>query len=89
MDELFEALTLIQTHKIEDFPVVVVGKDYWHALHHLLKDMAESASIDPKDLDLVVFTDSVEEAVEHIERHAVKKFGLVRRKPRRVRILGE
>lgn len=89
MDELFEALTLIQTHKIEDFPVVVVGKDYWHALHHLLKDMAESGSIDPNDLKLVAFTDSVEEAVEHIEKHAVTKFGLVRRKPRRVKILGE
>ena len=51
--------------------------------------MAETGSIDPKDLDLLVFTDSVGEAVAHIERHAVEKFGLVRAVPRRIRILGE
>ena len=89
MDELFEALTLIQTRKVEDFPVVVVGMGYWHALRHLLQDMARQTSIDPNDLALVLFTDSVEEAVAHIERHAVTKFGLVRTRPRRSRLLGE
>lgn len=89
MDELFEALTLIQTRKIENFPVVVVGKEYWHALNHLLKDMAETGSIDPKDLDLLLFTDSVDEAVSYIERNTVEEFGLVRKKPRRIRVLGE
>lgn len=89
MDELFEALTLIQTQKIENFPVVVVGRYYWHDMRELLEHMAEHGSIDRKDLDLVIFTDSVEEAVAHIEKHAVERFGLVRGMPKPSRLLGE
>jgi uncharacterized protein (TIGR00730 family) len=89
MDELFEALTLIQTGKIENFPVVVVGTEYWHDMRELLEHMAELGTIDRSDLDLLIFTDSVEEAVAHIERHAVERFGLVRRAPRKSRLLGE
>lgn len=89
MDELFEALTLIKTGKIENFPVVVVGRDYWHDMRELLEHMANLGSIDPKDLELLIFTDSVQEAVAHIEKHAVERFGLVRGAPRKSRFLGE
>ena len=79
MDELFEAVTLIQTGKIEQFPVVVLGKDYWKNLFELLDQMVRDGTIDEADLHLLLFTDSVDEAMAHIEKHAVEQFGLVRR----------
>jgi len=90
MDELFEAMVLIQTGKIESFPVVVLGKDYWRPLVEFLDEMVRVGTIADKDLHLLLFTDSVDEAMSHIEKHAVEKFGLVRRKMLRVtRELGE
>ena len=90
MDELFEAVTLIQTKKIENFPVVLIGKDYWRPLVDFLDEMVSVGTIAATDLDLLLFTDSLDEARDHIEKHAVKQFGLVR-KPvlSRSRILGE
>jgi predicted Rossmann-fold nucleotide-binding protein len=84
MDELFEAVTLIQTKKIESFPVVLMGKDYWAPLVALMHEMVEVGTISRTDLDLLLFTDSVDEAMAHIEKHAVEQFGLVRRKLPRV-----
>ncbi|MGH9317303.1 MAG: TIGR00730 family Rossman fold protein [Thermoanaerobaculia bacterium] len=90
MDELFEALTLIQTRKIESFPVVLIAKDYWRPLQNLLNEMVRVGTIDAGDLDLLLFTDSVDEAMALIQKYAVDQFGLVRKKlPRRLRILGE
>ena len=90
LDELFEALTLIQNKKILDFPVVVVGRAYWAALTELLADMQRHGMVSPADLQLLTYTDSVEEAMAHIERHAVVKYRLVaRRQPRRWWWLGE
>ena len=85
MDELFEAATLVQTGKIENFPVVVFGKDYWRSLQALLDEMVGARTIEASDLDHLLFTDSVDEAMAHIEKHAIEQFGLVRRS----RILGE
>ena len=90
LDELFEALTLIQTKKILDFPVVVVGRAYWVALTDLLADMQRQGMIAAADLQLLTYTDSVEEALAHIERHAVVKYQLAaKRQPRRWWWLGE
>ena len=90
MDELFEAMVLIQTGKIESFPVVLIGKDYWRPLVEFLKEMIHVGTIDRDDLDLLLFTDSVDQAMDHIEKHAIERFGLVRRKmPRASRALGE
>jgi uncharacterized protein (TIGR00730 family) len=90
MDELFEALTLIQTGKIESFPVVLIGKEYWSPLLKFLNEIVRVGTIDARDLDLLLLTDSVDQAMAHIQKHAVEQFGLVRRKlPRRSRILGE
>ena len=91
LDELFEALTLIQNKKILDFPVVVVGRTYWAALTTLLAQLEQQGMMAAADLQLLTYTDSVEEALAHIERHAVVKYQLAatKRPPRRWRWLGE
>ncbi|CAA9479269.1 MAG: FIG01121566: hypothetical protein [uncultured Solirubrobacteraceae bacterium] len=65
LDELFEALTLIQTGKIRFFPVVLVGTDYWSGLVDWLRErMLAEGNISPDDLDILHVTDSIEEVVE-------------------------
>ncbi|MDB6036676.1 MAG: hypothetical protein JWM99_517, partial [Verrucomicrobiales bacterium] len=76
LDELFEALTLIQTGKIDHFPIIVMGVDYWKELSELLEKMAREHTVRREDLDLVFVTDSVEAAIEHIRERAIKPFGL-------------
>ncbi len=76
MDELFEAVTLIQTKKIDGFPIVLMGRDYWKNLLELLDDFVKERTIEAADLNLLLVTDSVEEAMAHIQKHAVEKFGL-------------
>jgi len=67
MDELFEALTLVQTRKVTRFPVVLMGSEYWGGLLDWMRDrMAAEGKISPVDLDLVCLTDDVGEAVRHI-----------------------
>jgi uncharacterized protein (TIGR00730 family) len=69
MDEFFEALTLIQTHKIYHFPVVLMGKEYWRGLVRWMKSkMIGEGTIDAGDLDLIHITDDPDEAVEVIRR---------------------
>jgi hypothetical protein len=90
VDELFEALTLIQTGKIEHFPVVLIGTDYWRSLVELLERMAAEHTIARADLDLVLVTDDLDAAMRHLEVHAIQHFGLrARRVPRASRWLGE
>lgn len=67
MDELFEALTLVQTHKLLHFPIVLVGVDFWKGLIEWLKEsMLAEKFISPEDVDLLVTVDTAEEAVNHI-----------------------
>ena len=88
MDELFEALTLIQTKKIENFPVVLMSTEYYRPLMGLLAKMVAAGTISNTDLDLLLVTDSIEEAMDHIRRHAVRTFNLDR-PTRKIRMLGE
>ncbi len=69
-DELFEALTLIQTQKIGQFPIVLVGKEYWGGLFSWIKEfmLAEQKNISPEDLDLFHLVDSAEDAVDLINK---------------------
>ena len=89
LDELFEALTLIQTGKIQNFPIVVMGTDYWRELTDLLVKMARLGTISPADLKLVYVTDSVAEALEHIRVKTIEPFGLRRVVRRSFPWLGE
>jgi uncharacterized protein (TIGR00730 family) len=78
LDELFEALALIQNEKIKDFPVVIMGTDYWRQLIGFIEQMAQRGKISPSDLHLIFATDSVEEAIAHIRAKAIERFGLKR-----------
>ena len=65
LDELFETLTLIQTHKNKPIPVVLVGKEYWHRLINFTY-LVEEGTIDPEDLHIFTFKETAEEAWEYI-----------------------
>jgi len=69
LDELFEALTLIQTQKIGKFPIVLVGSDFWSGLIDWIKNimLEREKNISPEDLDLFAVVDTAEDAVEHID----------------------
>ncbi len=68
LDELFEAITLIQTNKMVNFPIALVGKDYWQGLLDWIKNsLLEAGNIKEKDLEIFKLVDSAEEAVAHIE----------------------
>jgi predicted Rossmann-fold nucleotide-binding protein len=69
LDELFEALTLIQTKKIGRFPLVLVGTKYWEGLMTWIKDvmLGQEKNINPEDLDLINMVDTPEEAVKAID----------------------
>jgi uncharacterized protein (TIGR00730 family) len=68
LDELFEAITLVQTNKIAQFPVVLVGKDYWNGLSQWLKltVLEEEKNIHEADLELFKIVDTADEAVDYI-----------------------
>ncbi|MEQ1633701.1 MAG: TIGR00730 family Rossman fold protein, partial [Planctomycetota bacterium] len=67
MDELFEVATLIQTGKVKNFPLVLMGKSYWAPLVEFLRTkMIVERTIDAKDLDRILLTDDVAEAVEYV-----------------------
>ncbi|AYY15633.1 TIGR00730 family Rossman fold protein [Actinobacteria bacterium YIM 96077] len=69
LDELFEALTLVQTGKVTTFPIVLFGTAYWRGLIDWLSTtMAAEGKISPADLDLISLTDDVDEAVRVIVR---------------------
>jgi uncharacterized protein (TIGR00730 family) len=90
LDELAEALTLIQTGKIKQFPVVLMGRAYWAPFTEMLQTMVTAGTISATDLDLMLVTDSVPEALAHIERHAILRFGLTKAaRPSPWRWLGE
>lgn len=70
MDELFEALTLIQTKKIQSFPIYLMGKDYWAGLLDWIKSTVLAQDcIAPEDLNMIQVTDDPEEVANGIERH--------------------
>ena len=77
LDELFEALTLIQTEKIKKFPIVLFGSDFWSGLIDWIKNtlLEEYHNISPEDLDLIKVVDDVDEAVKYVSQfHTKRKF---------------
>jgi uncharacterized protein (TIGR00730 family) len=76
LDELFESLTLIQTGKLDDFPVILMGTEYWRDQLAMIETMAQAGTISQADRKLFHVTDSVEEAVGYLHEKAIKTFGL-------------
>ena len=68
LDEMFEALTLIQTHKIERVPVILVGKAYWKGIMAWVQEtmLHKENNISEEDLDLIFISDDADEVVQHI-----------------------
>jgi uncharacterized protein (TIGR00730 family) len=90
LDEIFETATLIQTHKIRDFPLVLVGRDFWRPLTDFLHGPLEAmALIDPIDADRIIVADAADEAVAAVRDIAIRAFGLRYRRPRRRWLLNE
>jgi uncharacterized protein (TIGR00730 family) len=77
MDEIFETVTLMQTGKISNFPLVLMGVDFWRPLLDLFaRSMVPEATISPLDVQRMMITDSPDEAMAHILR-SVSDFGLI------------
>lgn len=83
LDEYFEALTLIQTKTVSQFPMVIFDKAYHKEIIAHIELMKNEKTISPEDLDLCLFTDSIEEAVQHIKENTIEKFGLKQVKQKR------
>jgi hypothetical protein len=77
LDEIFETATLVQTRKMHDFPIVLMGADYWEPMLSFMQEtLVLAKTIDETDLDVFFITDSPKAAVEHIREVAMSRFGL-------------
>ncbi len=76
LDEYFEALTLIQTKMLNEFPIIIFDKAYHKDIIEHIERMKERGAIAVNDLELCLFTDSIPDAVKHIQDKSIKKFGL-------------
>lgn len=91
LDEIFETLTLIQTDKIRDFPVILMGEAYWTPiLEFMRQEMAGEGTISASDLELITVTDSLSELRRCLRQCSIRRFGLEYGAPvKRSRLLGE
>jgi uncharacterized protein (TIGR00730 family) len=99
MDELFEALTLVQTGKVTRFPVVLMGESYWRGLLDWVRDtMQADGKISAADLELILVTDDVDAAIAHIvdadaalaaEQEAIEEAAIARAEAARGAAAGE
>lgn len=90
LDEFFETITLIQTEKIEKFPIVIMGTEFHQDIKDHIERMEREKTISPEDLELFLFSDDVDEVVEHISNYAKEHKG-IKLKPagKAIKILGE
>jgi uncharacterized protein (TIGR00730 family) len=82
LDELFNTLTLIQTKSITQFPVVLFGKSYYEPLIEMIRKMVDEETIFSKDLDLLLITDDVDEAMNHINTYISSNYDLMKERQR-------
>ena len=80
MDEFFETLTLVQTKSINQFPIVLFGKDFYSSLWNYAEFMAQQGTISRDDMNLVLLTDDIDEAIQHIQNYISQNYQV---KPRR------
>ena len=83
LDEFFEALTLVQTKKSENFPIVIMGIEYHKNLFNHINKMAIEQTINEKDMQLILFTDSTTDAIAHIKKFSIGAFNLKLKKPKK------
>ena len=80
MDEFFETLTLVQTKSMTGFPIVLFGKEFYTPLMDVMHHMAVMGTISEEDMALVLLTDDVHEAMEHIVKYIKQNYKIKRRK---------
>lgn len=82
MDEFFETLTLIQTKSLTTFPMILFGKEYYKELWEAMQDMADRGTISREDMNLVLYTDNIDEAMDHILKYISSNYKVMPYKPR-------
>jgi uncharacterized protein (TIGR00730 family) len=80
MDEFFETLTLVQTKTITSFPMVLFGKEFYKELWEAMHDMAKRGTIAEEDMKLVLYTDDIDEAMDHIRKYIMSNYEIKPRK---------
>jgi uncharacterized protein (TIGR00730 family) len=88
LDELFETLTLIQTGILHDFPVVIIGKEFYSEITEMTERFIKAKTISPEDRNLIFYTDDLHEAADYIQKFIDKNYK-IRVKRKRWSILGE
>lgn len=83
LDEYFEALTLVQTKKIEQFPIIIFDRAFHQQLMEHVALMQEKGTISVDDIQYTLYTDSIDEAVEYIRQNSIFKFKLQTEQPKR------
>lgn len=82
LDEFFETITLIQTEKISQFPIVVMDREYHQELMRYVDKMIERGTVSPSDKELFFYTDSIDEAVKYLHENTIDEFQLTVEKKR-------
>lgn len=80
MDEFFETLTLVQTKTLTQFPIVLFGKEYYKEMLEAMNDMAAKGTISKEDMSLVLITDDIDEAMDHIRHYITTNYKVMRRR---------
>ncbi len=80
MDEFFETLTLVQTGTITAFPIVIFGKEFYKDLVQMIEGMADNGTISREDLKLVLLTDDIDEAMDHIRQYITSNYTIKKRR---------
>lgn len=83
LDEYYESLTLIQTKKLQQFPLIIMDKTFYQNIIEHNEVMRSHGTINDADLNLCIYTDSVSEAIHHIRENAINKYGLKPQVPRK------
>ncbi|HRP45115.1 MAG TPA: TIGR00730 family Rossman fold protein [Ginsengibacter sp.] len=83
LDEFFESITLIQTRKIEMFPIIIFDREFYQKLLEHNETMIKAGTISPVDVNLFLVTDSIEESVAYIKEKSIAAFGLSYMKPQK------
>ena len=81
LDEFFEAITLIQTKKLNDFPIIIFDKIFHHDLIEHIESMVGRGTIAKEDLNMFLVTDSIPEAIEYLKHNAITKFSMKYEQP--------